>query len=499
MKKWEKIANDYHCNFWKNYLFVKAATIQPDLVDMPQVYLAVRGYPKTIDYLYIPETWRMGHEKLAQLADRDSSLVYKILEKTKSNGEKMNNYTRRFVHDDLTRYSDRQLIAAYKKHAELNCLEYAWGVMIPILDFHNVHYIEDKLKGILAKNLNESEINQAFAVFTQPIEDSFALEQEKEILRIFQVCPRRFLKESPETVLQKLEDTYPNIYRRLRKHAKKFAWITYVYSGPAATEKNFVEILRFYARKKINPVKKLKHLAEERKKILREREKYFQKMKLSAEEKKLVNLAAEIMHFKPRRKDYQSISYWHLEFLQREIGWRTHLSLAQVRSCTLPEIEKILQGKKVDIHTINERIKFHIVVPSRRNIKVFAGDEARKYKKNIKSEKSIVKKDGKIQGQSAFPGKAKGVVRRIDMPEDMVKMKERDILVSTATTPSIIPAIRKAAAIITDEGGLTCHAAIVSREFEIPCVTGTKFATKVLKDGDRVEVDANQGIINIIR
>ena len=54
MKKWEKIANDYHCNFWKNYLFVKAATIQPDLVDMPQVYLAVRGYPKTIDYLYIP-------------------------------------------------------------------------------------------------------------------------------------------------------------------------------------------------------------------------------------------------------------------------------------------------------------------------------------------------------------------------------------------------------------------------------------------------------------
>ena len=79
----------------------------------------------------------------------------------------------------------------------------------------------------------------------------------------------------------------------------------------------------------------------------------------------------------------------------------------------------------------------------------------------------------------------------------MQKMNEGDILVSVATTPSIVPAMKKAAAFITDEGSLTCHAAIVSREMNKPCVVGVKIATKVLKDGDRVTINAKKGIIKI--
>lgn len=59
--------------------------------------------------------------------------------------------------------------------------------------------------------------------------------------------------------------------------------------------------------------------------------------------------------------------------------------------------------------------------------------------------------------------------------------------------------MERAATIITDEGGITCHAAIISRELKIPCIIGTKIATQVLKDGDRVEVDANKGIIRILQ
>lgn len=81
----------------------------------------------------------------------------------------------------------------------------------------------------------------------------------------------------------------------------------------------------------------------------------------------------------------------------------------------------------------------------------------------------------------------------------MVKMKEGNILVAMATNPTFVPVMRKAGAIVTDMGGLTCHAAIVSREWGIPCVVGTKIATKVLKDGDLVEVDANKGIVKIIK
>ena len=66
------------------------------------------------------------------------------------------------------------------------------------------------------------------------------------------------------------------------------------------------------------------------------------------------------------------------------------------------------------------------------------------------------------------------------------------------TDPRYVPAMKKAAAIVTDEGGITCHAAIVSRELKKPCIIGTKIATKVLKDGDEVEVDAEKGVVKKI-
>jgi pyruvate,water dikinase len=77
----------------------------------------------------------------------------------------------------------------------------------------------------------------------------------------------------------------------------------------------------------------------------------------------------------------------------------------------------------------------------------------------------------------------------------MNKVQKGDILVTSMTTPDYVPAMERAAAFITDEGGLSCHAAIVAREMKKPCIIGTKIATKVLKDGDIVEVDANQGIV----
>ncbi|MBI1935587.1 hypothetical protein HYS31_04040 [Candidatus Woesearchaeota archaeon] len=67
------------------------------------------------------------------------------------------------------------------------------------------------------------------------------------------------------------------------------------------------------------------------------------------------------------------------------------------------------------------------------------------------------------------------------------------------TSPWYVPIMEKAAAIVTDEGGITCHAAIISREMSKPCIIGTKFATKVLKNGDLVEVDATKGIIKRIK
>ena len=93
----------------------------------------------------------------------------------------------------------------------------------------------------------------------------------------------------------------------------------------------------------------------------------------------------------------------------------------------------------------------------------------------------------------------KGIAKIINLPEDMAKMNQGDIMVSHSTNPNLVPAMKKAGAIITDVGGVTCHAAIVSRELNIPCVIGTKISTRLLKDGEKVEVDATKGIIKRLK
>ena len=80
----------------------------------------------------------------------------------------------------------------------------------------------------------------------------------------------------------------------------------------------------------------------------------------------------------------------------------------------------------------------------------------------------------------------------------VAKVKKGDILVAIMTNANHLPAMARAAAVVTDEGGITCHAAIAARELQKPCVVGTKFATLMLKNGDRVEVEADAGVVTKI-
>ncbi len=104
-----------------------------------------------------------------------------------------------------------------------------------------------------------------------------------------------------------------------------------------------------------------------------------------------------------------------------------------------------------------------------------------------------------IEGKVAQSGIARGRVKIVHLISQLNKVEKGDILVSPMTTPDFMPAIYKASALITDEGSLLCHAAIVSRELGIPCIIGTKIATSVLKDGMEVEVDAEKGVVKILQ
>lgn len=118
---------------------------------------------------------------------------------------------------------------------------------------------------------------------------------------------------------------------------------------------------------------------------------------------------------------------------------------------------------------------------------------------NTEYDVKIKSKFVKIKGNGACAGKALGTARIVFEYAQLKKVKKGDILVTPMTTPDFLPAMKRAMAFVTDEGGITSHAAIVDREMNKPCIIGTKIATEVLKDGDKIEVDANSGIVRILK
>ena len=100
-----------------------------------------------------------------------------------------------------------------------------------------------------------------------------------------------------------------------------------------------------------------------------------------------------------------------------------------------------------------------------------------------------------LKGQVAYPGIARGKVSIIKKYEQIKKFKAGSIIVSPMTMPDYVPVMQKALAFVTDEGGTTCHASVMARELKKPCIVGTKIATKILKNGDMIEVNANTGTV----
>jgi len=118
---------------------------------------------------------------------------------------------------------------------------------------------------------------------------------------------------------------------------------------------------------------------------------------------------------------------------------------------------------------------------------------------DIDIERIDVKDKIIFKGQAVVPGKVKCFVRRVETASDVRKFQQGEILVSSTTTPDFLPAMEKAGAILSEHGGAISHAAITSRELNKPCIVGIKGLTDSLKTGDYVEVDANTGVVRILK
>ncbi|MDD4937647.1 MAG: phosphoenolpyruvate synthase [Candidatus Shapirobacteria bacterium] len=143
-------------------------------------------------------------------------------------------------------------------------------------------------------------------------------------------------------------------------------------------------------------------------------------------------------------------------------------------------------GKPQDIEFAIDRGKLYIV--QTRPITTVVSNQ-----KTLDDQKQIIDKTPDLTGEPASPGITTGVVTIIHSPKEIDQVQKGHILVTTMTTPDFVPAMKKVNGIITDKGGQTSHAAIVSRELGVPCVVGTKTATKDLKEGDIVTLNGATG------
>ncbi|MFH1308257.1 MAG: PEP-utilizing enzyme [archaeon] len=185
-----------------------------------------------------------------------------------------------------------------------------------------------------------------------------------------------------------------------------------------------------------------------------------------------------------------------IKYIQKKLEYK----IKQLERATSEEIINILKGNKIKI-TENRPLAITII---NNQFNIYLNKEAEEIENFLVNQEPKLSEKNQISGNSAYTGFAKGQVIKITEKDygnykKIFKNKKDFILVAPMTRPEIVKYLKKAAAIVTDEGGITCHASIVAREMKIPCIIGTKIATKVLNDNDIVEVDADKGIIKILK
>lgn len=500
-KNWKSIAGDFNSPFVRNYIWTMSPLPYPTLFGVETPLIGIISKENAIEYVADLHSWKKTHEGLKAQAIKDHTFVEKIIDKTNELGEAFNAWSEKNIFTaNLSVKTADDLVSLLNDYATKQAEMYSYGISLPILDIGGFNFVEGNLERYLKAHVSESEYRSYYDVFTFPLHNSFAQDQEEDLLKLM-VSVKEVLPQCINIkTAQDLKEQCPLVFAKLAEHTKKHAWVYYVYMGPAYTENNFWAFIKDAITQGVDPEKKLRALDDRKKKIAELREEYISKLKPDLFNETIIRLASKIVWAKPRRKDYQSRSYYHLEKLLREIARRLNISLSQARSAPFDLIEKGLKTGAIDTSVINSVYKTHVCIPDNGKVITLYGKEAHDFEEQcVEKEKIEVEDVKEIKGVVAQPGKVTGTVKIINRPEEMEKMNQGNVLVSLATTPSVVPAMKKAAAIVTDEGGLTCHAAIVSRELGITCVIGTKIASKVLKDGDKVEVDAFKGLVTVIK
>ncbi len=497
-EKWSQFANEYVVSLFPTYMLPEGLLEGTKKWLGSPVHIALKIEDEAIVWYFKPENWKRGHVALVNKIQADPKFLRDIYRQMESLGKQQIAFAKQASKQALTA-NDTKLNALYQKFVSLNTRAYSYGLMLPLLDYQETTFLSDELHAILKKR----EKDRYFNLLTTPLRETNIKRQELELLKIYgrmrkiRQLEKQLLRLAAGEFIFLLQTKYKALYRLFQKHVQKFCWVYYVYQGPAATEEYFADLLKDLAERRVNPKRETALQSAEKKSVEKRQKQLLKTLSLTSYERQVILLARDGVFYKALRRELQSCSYYHIESVLKAIGRRLNLSLAQVRLMLGKEVERALLKKKIDINLLNRRAKL-VYLERTQTTTCLSGKQAADYLKTHAKQEKLNLNVSEAAGTVAYPGMTKGKVKVINSPKEMGKMRRGDILVAQTTNPNLMPAIRQAAGIVTDEGGLTCHAAIVSRELKIPCVVGLKIASKFLKDGDLVILDANKGIVKKI-
>jgi len=395
--------------------------------------------------------------------------------------EKLINFSKTFPRINFKDKSDKELLDYFeefeKRYGGLAVYTY-----IPVIGTFAIEdVVEPYLKKKL-KNLNKEEkYGEYLSTLTNPDEKSWVRLEEEDLFKIAEEIKKGVLLEDPK--IQELIDN----------HVEKYCWleIGYKFLDKPLTKEYFLSKLNEFIKTGLVVLPSGKELKAKKEKIVKE---------LEIDEKHLIlfKVLGRIIYLKEYRDGIFARSHYELNFLIQEILRRFDVSDDVGEYMTVKEYKDLLCGRRIDIGKIKER----------KNLFVWMCDGKEEFLEGSRAEGAIKKELGflgiekkdisEIKGAVASSGVVKGNVKIVRNEEDLGKVEKGDVLVAYMTKPSYLTAMKKASAFVTNEGGITCHASIVSREMKKPCIINTKIAMKVLKDGDLVEVDADKGIVKVL-
>ncbi len=384
---------------------------------------------------------------------------------------------------DLSR---TEIKAAYQKFHHYEHSLWSAG-MVPNLLELNQSLLSDYLKNKIGVD------EQKWHILITPTELSSAQIEERDFLKLAINIGKR-AKIVNKNELKAHFETDQKLYTLFKAHYQKYRWIQYGWIGPSLDEQYFLDRMTDILRR-ASAEKSLVALVAQDHALVQERDILDRHLNLDTHTATLVKLLRRILFDKAYRMDALYQSYYCMEPILEKMAKIYGLSLDELRMIHGTELLPSLVSGKINHKFLQEAIEYSAYIKENNELRFYVGNKARKAMRQILSDIKKEKPNGDLKGQAAFLGKVQGRARLIFTTADIHKIKNGDILISHATDPSLLPAMEKAAAFVTDMGGLTCHAAIVAREMHKPCIVGTKIATKVLKDGDVVEVDAYNGTV----